>query len=239
MFLSKLFRFFFWLIDTFFGLVFGQKYKRLIEKANKVYLYSRKVFAIDETKAENTRNDIYSRLDTLRGTVAELQNKKVSLERPVDGLVEKQEKKAAIAPRAPSPPPPPPSIPAPPPLPPTPIFTCPAPPMFQRSDDKLVLKAVRICPPEEEPGTLAPKRSKPSTVDLIKGKEKLRSTTVKRSPGGTPMSGWQFTEIDITSPEDAALDLLMKKALKRKFMNFRPFSPPSPIQASDGEDFSF
>lgn len=256
------------LLNSVFGLVFGQKYRRLVKKLRKVTNYSRKVFARDETKRDNARNTAYYRLDGLKEILAILQSQVVSLERQVDFLMARSPKRASNpAKDAPQPcdsipvPPPPPcnSIPVPPPLPPpcslipvpppppcnsipvlpqSPVFTCPAPSIAKRKNDKIILKAMRV-QTEENAYPLDAKRSKPSSVDLIKGKARLRSTTVRRSPGGTPMSGWRVTEFDTSSPEDATISTIMKKALKRKFMNIAPFSPPSPIEASDGDEFSF
>lgn len=257
---------FFKIINWFLCLTIGQKYKNFVRKCSELYSFALKLYSNEELKDENDINDITARLDRSKQKIMALQNQVVSLQRQVEELFKGAPKGYKVIPettsistsplRRTSPPIPPsprspvsrPSSPItksyiPPPPPPPPPFCGPAPSMISKTDNqKVILKASRVLPENvspTNPNPPEPKRVKPSSTDLVKRKGQLRSTSVRRSPGGTPLTHWKAHDIDISSPEDSAIASVMKKALKRKFKNMRPFSPPSPIEGSGEEDFSF
>jgi len=212
MYLSQLFSFFFSIANIVLLIIFGDRYKSVTNKLLNMLICATKLMSI-ESKHENTFNDTVLRLDRTEEKLIALQNQIVSIQRQIEEL----NKKSLAPPPPPPPPPPQPTV---------------------RTSTLKSTKAVKEAEHIEE--VIESKRKKPSTKELVQRKEQLRVTTVRRSPGGTPLTHWRSTDIDISSPEDNAIASVMKKALKRKFKYLRPVSPPSPIEGSPNDnEFSF
>jgi DNA repair exonuclease SbcCD ATPase subunit len=192
---------------------FGDRYKRLVKQLLNIYNFASKLMSI-ESKHENSINDTVLCLERTIEKVTALQNQIASIQRQIEELRSKS--------LAPIPPPPPP-------LPPQPAI---------RTSTIKATNVVKETKVKDD--VIEAKRQKPSTKELVQQKGQLRTTSIRRSPGGTPLTHWRSNEVEISSPEDNAIAAVMKKALKRKFKYLRAVSPPSPIEGSPNDnEFSF
>jgi hypothetical protein len=208
MYLLETICFFVSLFNTILELIFGDRYKCLVKQLLNFYNFASKLMSI-ESKHENSINDTVLCLERTIEKVTALQNQIVSIQRQIEELRSK-----SLAP------------PPPPPLPPQPAIRT------------STIKTTNVQKTQFKDDVIEAKRQKPSTKELVQQKGQLRSTSIRRSPGGTPLTHWRSNEI--SSPEDNAIANVMKKALKRKFKYLRPVSPPSPIEGSPNEnEFSF